>query len=252
MEVPLSKGPLSFAQPDWDEVDAQRRLILPDVGPGTYRLRVYEWLGERGLDSGPLFDQEITVPAADRGEVRIALGAGCITGKIPALKENFERPVEVTAVDTKGLNASRRARCDNDGNFCVRYLSPGTYSLFIHDPSSGFCRVDNVEVTAGVIDVGERAISAGAKVSGEIHFARPGRVPEEVVAIGPLGVSVRRAFQVYSSFDQVELAGLWPGHWIVSARSGGEILATSELDVEGTGTFPVTLTAGERPRPRGR
>ncbi len=55
--VPLSKDPLSFAQPDWEELDAQRKVVLPDVGPGTYRLRVYDWLGLAGLDSGPLFDQ---------------------------------------------------------------------------------------------------------------------------------------------------------------------------------------------------
>ncbi len=96
--TPLSKDPLSYAQPDWEELDAQRKIVLPDVGSGAYRLRLYDWLGERGLDSGPLFDSEVLVPSGVRKEVRVELGAGCITGKIPALKENFERPVEVTAV----------------------------------------------------------------------------------------------------------------------------------------------------------
>ncbi len=61
--------------------------------------------------------------------------------------------------------------------------------------------------------------------------------PTKCVAVGPSGVSVRQAFVVYSSFDRVELAGLWPGHWIVSARSGDEVLAMGEVDVKGTGTF---------------
>src|SRR5262249_27249254 len=113
-----------------------------------------------------------------------------------------------------------------------------------HDPGAGFCRVDDVEVGVGVVDVGERALSAGATISGAIRFARPTRVPDAVVAVGPSGVSVRREVLVYSSFDRVELPGLWPGHWTVSARRGDEILAMGDVDVEGTGTFPVTLTAG--------
>jgi hypothetical protein len=191
----------------------------------------------------------VVVPPGGRGEVRIALGAGCITGKIPALEENFERPVEVTAVPKENHTPPRRARCDDDGNFCVRYLSPSTYSLFIHDPHAGFCRLDDVKVPAGVVDVGERMISAGATIRGAIHFARPSRVPDEVVAVGPLGASVRLAFLVYSSFDKFDLVGLWPGHWTVSARSGDEVLATGEVDVKGTGTFPVTLTVGGYQKP---
>ena len=68
---------------------SQRKVVLPDVGPGTYRLRVYDWFGSRDLDSGPLFDREVVVPPGGRGEVTIALGAGCITGKIPAPDEQL-------------------------------------------------------------------------------------------------------------------------------------------------------------------
>ncbi len=37
--VPISKGPRSFPTPDWDELDAVRKVVLGDVSPGTYRLR---------------------------------------------------------------------------------------------------------------------------------------------------------------------------------------------------------------------
>ncbi len=242
--TPLSKGPLSYARPDWEELDAQHKIVLPDVGSGTYRLRLYDWLGLRGLDGGPLLDREVIVPSGLRKEVRVELGAGCITGKIPALKENFERPVEVTAVLKGSGTPSRRTRCDDDGNFCVRYLSPGTYSVLIHDPKTGFCRVDNVQGIAGVVDIGEHVLSPGAKVTGEIHFPRPSRVPDEVVAVGPSGVTVRREFQVYSSFDWVELNGLWPGHWRVSALCAGKVLTTGEVDVKGTETIHTILRTG--------
>jgi hypothetical protein len=74
-------------------------------------------------------------------------------------------------------------------------------------------------------------------------------IPDVVVAVGPSGVSVRREFPKSSSFDHFELAGLWPGFWAISARRGDEVLATAGVNVEGTGTFPVTLTTGGSPQP---
>ncbi len=134
--TPVSKGPLSFAHPGWEELDAQRKVVLPDVGPGAYRMRAYDWFGSRDQDTGPLFDREVVVTPGGRGEVKIELGAGCITGKIPRPKNIFERPVAVTAVAQGARSPARRGCCDFDGNFCILYLSPGTYSVFIHDPGS--------------------------------------------------------------------------------------------------------------------
>lgn len=246
--VPLSKGPLAFANPGWEELDAARVVVLPDVGPGTYRLRLYDWLGQTSLDGGPLFDRELTVASGGTGKVRIPLGAGCITGKVPAPRKNFDRPVEVTAAARGRHDPLRRARCDDEGHFCVRYLPPGRYSLSVHDPEAGFCRLDDVVVPAGVVDVGERALSRGAAIRGAIRFARPTRLPTAVVATDSSGVTVRREFPGYSSnCDQIELLGLWPGRWTVSVRGGDEVLATGEVDVPATGTVPLNLTAGEGP-----
>jgi hypothetical protein len=247
--MPVSKGPLSFAKLDWFKLDGRGTIVLPDVGAGTYRARGYDWLGLVGLDSKPLFDREVVVPPGGKGAVEIPLGAGCITGKIPALNDNYWRPVEVTAVANENHAVTRQARCDNDGNFCVRYLAPGAYSLFIHDPKSGYCRVDHIDVPAGVVDIGERTLSPGATIGGEIHFKRPSPVPDEVFAVEASGASVRQAFPVYSSFDRVQLTSLWPGRWTVSAGSGDEVLATGEVDVKGTGAFTVGLKVGGKDRP---
>jgi hypothetical protein len=69
-------------------------------------------------------------------------------------------------------------------------------------------------------------------------------VPSEVVAVDTSGASVRQEFPIYSSFDRVQLTALWPGHWTVSARSGDDVLASTEVEVTGTGAFNLTLTAG--------
>ncbi|HEY2155814.1 MAG TPA: carboxypeptidase-like regulatory domain-containing protein, partial [Isosphaeraceae bacterium] len=246
---PASGQPVAFGVPGLRELDESRRVVLPDVAPGAYRLRVRDWLGLRDLDGGPLLDREFVVPAGGRGGVKVELGAGCITGKIPSPKENFERPVEVTAVADGGAGPTRRARCDDDGNFCLRYLTPGRYSVFIHDPRSGSCRVNGVAVPAGVVDVGEHALEPGATGRVTIRFPRPSRVPDEVLAVGPSGVTIRRRFEVYSSFDRAEFAGLCPGRWRFSATCGGEVLASAALDVEGTGAYALTLLVGEAARP---
>ena len=136
--TPLSKGPLSHARPDWEGLDAQRRIVfVPDVGSGTTASRLKDWLGLVNLDGEPLFDR-----GGDRDFRSPQRGAsnwerGVPPGKIPAPNENFARPVEVTAVLRGSGTPSRRTRCDYDGNFCVRYLSPGTYSVLIHDLEDG-------------------------------------------------------------------------------------------------------------------
>ncbi|AMV35820.1 hypothetical protein [Planctomyces sp. SH-PL62] len=70
----------------------------------------------------------------------------------------------------------RRTRCDDDGDFCVRYLTPGTYSLFIHDPDASFRRVDDVEAPAGVVDLGELTLTP-ARRSRSRSPSRGPRVP---------------------------------------------------------------------------
>jgi hypothetical protein len=60
---------------------------------------------------------------------------------------------------------------------------------------------------------------------------------------------VRQEFQVYSSFDRIELSGLWPGHWTVSVRSGEDVLATGALDVKATETLPMSLTVAGGSKP---
>jgi hypothetical protein len=242
--IPRSTEPLTFAEPDWKDLDGRRRIILPDVGPGKYRLRLYDWLGLRDLDSGPVFDQEIVVPPATP-TVRVPLGAGCITGKVP-VSDNFDRHVEVIAVSRPDGATIRRGRCDDKGNYCVRYLDPGSYTVFIRDPTKGFCRVEDVRVPAGAIDLGERRLSPGATVHGTIAFRRPCPMPGQVIATGPSGETLTFRFEVYSSFDGFAFANLWPGRWSFAAFSGETKLGTGQAEVSGTEQVSVSIasTAG--------
>jgi hypothetical protein len=247
--IPLSKAPLAFDDDEWHEINGEEQIVLPDVGAGTYRLRLHDWLGWRDLEGGVLFDREIVVAEGPRSPVIVPLGAGCVTGKIPPPKETYERPVEVTAIARGARVPSPRARCDSDGNFCVRYLAPGTYTLFVHDPNAGYCRVDDVVVPSGVVDVGERTLDPGATVTGLIHFVRPSPVPDAVVATDASGVTVTRAFEVNSSSDHINIHGLWRGRWTIEARAGTTSLANAKVDIAGEEAKTVTLRVEGLPQP---
>ncbi len=67
---PLSKVPLVYAEPEWEELDLRRKVVLSDVSPGTYRLRIGDWHGWADIDGGPLFEGEVVVRAGGLGRGR--------------------------------------------------------------------------------------------------------------------------------------------------------------------------------------
>ena len=245
--APRSTEPLAFAEPDWENLDPDRRVVLPDVGPGSYRLRVFDWLGSTTLNSGPLFETDVRVPRPkDDPAVRVALAAGCITGRVVPAPKDVSLGIEAIAVPREGQAPARRGRADYEGNFCVRYLDPGTYTLFVHDPKSGYCKIDGLVVPAGVVDVGERELHPGGSIHGSISYPRPCPVPDEIVLTGPEGADRMEALEGYTSSDHFEVGGLWPGLWRIAARAGGKVMATATVKVPETGRIQVRLMAGQR------
>jgi hypothetical protein len=177
--------------------------------------------------------------------VKIALGAGCIRGRRMTISLDEPGYVhgEAIAVPTSADLASRRADIKADGTFCIRYLSPGAYSLYMHSSKSGYCRLEELKVPAALVDVGEHKLTPGATVIITIHFPWLSRQPTELVATDSSGVLLRHEFPVYSSYDRFEFGGLWPGRWTLSALSGEEVLATSTVDVGVGGTLRTDLVA---------
>jgi hypothetical protein len=241
--VPRSREPLTFVDPEWEGLDPKGHVVLSDVGPGAYRLRVLDWLGLRDFDDGVLDERDVTI-GDDRTPIKVTLGGGSITGRILG-GGVFLHPIEVIAVTPEGRGTSRRTRCDTEGNFCLRYLEPGKYTVFAHEAKAGWLRVEDVAVAADVTDIGEHRPGPGGSILGSISFPAPGPVPDEVIATGPPAVALRLPFEVYSSFDQFELRGLWPGAWTVQVRSGGQVLARANAEVTGTARTRVSLVVRE-------
>jgi hypothetical protein len=180
--------------------------------------------------------------------IKVPLGAGSITGSYPAAGR-FLDPGAVVAVPRGGNVSVRRARCDTQGNFCVRYLDPGNYTLFAHDPKASWARVENVVVASNVTDVGEHRLSPGTTIRGAVSFHRPCRLPNLVIAVDSAGASLRFPITARSGFDRFELAHLWPGRWTISVRSGEEMLAKATAEISGTEKIQLELAAADVVRP---
>jgi hypothetical protein len=252
---PLSKGSLSFPQADWLRLDADKKVVLNGVSPASYRLMLYDlhafhdspWsrFGWSGVEDERLFDGRIVAAPGARNETQIPLGAGCIRGRpiAPDAAEGTDRSGVVVAMPSLPDRRSRRAPVGYDGTFCIRYMPPGKCSLYIHIPSCGYRRIEQVVVPAGVIDLGEQRLTPGATVIGTIHFPRVSRQPTELVASDAVGVTLRHPFRETSSYDSFDLGGIWPGRWTLSALSHGEVVATSTIDVRANGTYHTTLVA---------
>jgi hypothetical protein len=239
--VPRSRQPLSYAQSEWAGFDAKGQVVLSDVSPGAYRLQVIQRIGPSMMGGEVIFERDVAVPT-DALPVKVSLGGGSIKGQVLGAG-GAARLGEVIAVARGGKRPTRRTRCDDGGNYCVRYLDPGTYMLFAHCSKGGWSYVENVKVASNVTDVGERRLTPGGTVRGSISFRRPCPVPDEIIATGPSDVSLEFPIWSISNLDQFELAGLWPGRWTIVVRGGGEVLATANTEISGTEKVDIKLAA---------
>jgi hypothetical protein len=237
--VPRTRQPLSYAQSEWVGFDAKGQVVLSDVSPGAYRLQVIQRVGPDVVGEEVIFERDITVPT-DAQPVKVSLGGGSIKGEFVGAGD-AARWGEVIAVAQGGKGPTRRTRCDYSGNYCVRYLDPGTYTLFAHFSKGGWSHVENVKVASNVTDVGERRLTPGGTVRGSISFRRPCPVPDEIIANGPSDVSLEFPIGSISNLDQFELGSLWPGRWTIVVRGGGEVLATANTEISGTEKVGIKL-----------
>ena len=213
LEVDLhSRGPLCF-RARVERLDADRQVVLPDIVPAPVPPPC-DWLGSMDLTDGSRRGGHRRA-----GRLIVFLGAGCITGKCPR-NDDYNRRVVVVAIPRDGKGRPRRSRCDGEGNFCVRYLTPGHYTLRALDPAIGWPGRRH-PVGVGATDVGELRLKPGGTLAGTIAFRLPGPVPDEVVATDESGVATDEPLRGLFQLRRFEIHGLWPGRWTVAFRSGG-------------------------------
>ncbi len=253
--TPRSANPLSFADFDRLELEANGDGMLPDASPGQYQLSLIRG-GRSFAREICVLKQNIVVPSASL-PIRLSLGCGSIIGRVQLRVADTRseklatssRPgddvffsdvelatmgVEVITVAKIANGLIRRTFCEHDGNFCVPYLDPGVYSIFAHSAEQGWSRVDDVKVGANVQDVGVRRLAGGGTIRGSVSFRRPCPVPDEIGATGPLGVPMRVRLNSSSDLRTFEFRELWPGPWTITLRSRGQVLASATTELSGS------------------
>jgi hypothetical protein len=231
---PIGEIPASFEAHDGTEPGARRQILLRDVHPGKYRLTVNDWLMSSGL-YGSLY--EAAVEAKEGKTVwPIPLGAGCITGVVQWSKP-YRYMVHVIAVG-KRAGTVRNAYCDNQGNFCVRYLPEDDYMLRAHDDQAGWCAMPGVTVRNNITDIGTHKLAAGGTISGKMPPRLQGDATVTVVATESHGIAIEAPEALGDSFT---ISNLWPDKWTVALKRGSETLGKQAVNLQRTETVTAEL-----------
>lgn len=226
---PLGAVPASWSDSlEWSS-DEKPPPLIPDLSPGRWRIRVFDWLGSRGFDEG-LRAETIADVGNPRVPVQLMLGGRCYTGLLKSSRET-KRLIAISAVGRK-TGKVYRSRCDDEGNFVIRYLPEDEYLLHAHDDDGGWCDLGAHPLDKPVVDCGIHTLLDGGHVSGSISPKSPSPMPS-ISALGADGLEI--------PLDELEENGsfrfgnLRPGHWTILARSGEQEIAR----------VPVTINKGE-------
>jgi hypothetical protein len=225
--VPKEARPASFSTPDWEELDNQNQIVVRDVHPGKYRVVIDDWLMSRGFVE-PLSERDLEI-TPHHSALTVPLGAGSITGAVQWSKQ-YRHMIHVIGVG-KRSRAVRHARCDDKGNFCVRYLPPDDYVLFAHDDDAGWCRLGEASVANNTSDIGIHKLAPGAAITGRLplHLATDRSV--SIVAIDLHGIAIESPNRDVDGPPRTgfTISGLWPGKWLVMLKKNDQVLATKAV-----------------------
>lgn len=242
---PLGNGSLSWdGLVEWTAGEGSGPVI-PDLSPGRWRIRVFDWLGSRGFqDEGLRGETGVEVTTTPREPVVIDLGSRMLTGQVTANRET-RRMILVAAV---GMTSKRvfHSRCDDDGDFVIRYLPEDTYLVHARDDDGGWCNLGTYQTSAPATDCGAHELRDGGHAEGTVP-------PPATVDGGDLRVFVVAPDGVKLPIDELGKDGryrfghLRPGAWTVVACAGEREIGRQVIEVQAGRTTAVPpLAAPDR------
>ncbi len=204
------------------------RPVIPDLSPGRWRIRIFDWLGSTGFDQG-LRSEVVADVGEERKPITIELGDRALSGRVTASRET-KRHVQIIAV---GKNSNRvfLSRCDGEGNFVVRFIPKDEYLVHAHDDDGGWCELGSFNLDKAVADCGEHALSIGGSVTGTL--AGNLRSPK-----GELHLAASSTDGVEIPVDEVNANGsyrfgnLRPGKWTIVVRLDDKELSRHSVDIQ--------------------
>ena len=231
--TPLESLPIAYPScDDWQELDERGQIALAGVARGRYKIFISDWLGSEGFQ-GMLFEGEIAVRPKMK-PFRVTLGGGSVTGQVEWSGDN-RYMILVAAAPKKGKGAIRYTRCDDQGNFCARYLNKGDYVLYAHDLKAGWAYLGEAAVRNSVVDLGRGKLAAGASLKGQLPVVPAGKCITHVQAVDSHGIVIEALDLEESRAGQYEISGLWPGEWTLDAMFGEEKIASKIVRIAGSG-----------------
>jgi hypothetical protein len=237
--APSADRPCSFPAADWHTIDSAKNswIVLSDVTPGRYRIQVRNWGGSMGLH-GLLFETEANL-GPGRPSVRVPLGGGSVIGQIQWTVP-YLHMIGVTGASADGKTI-RQTYCDGDGNFCLPYLTPGSWDLFAQDDAAGWRHLGPVVVKNDAADCGLHKLQSGASVTGRVTSATVDLAKCTVVAVDARGVTAE-APEPPDATTGYRIGGLWPGRWTLKLMHDDTILTTATVNVTGAEQTRCDLT----------
>ncbi len=234
---PLDRQPISFEVADREPLNSNREVVLRDVHPGRYRVKVYDWLSSQGLET--VIYETIIVAKPGRTLWTVRLGAGSITGVVRKAEGN-RLGTRVVGIDRR-TGVVREAYCDSQGAFCLRFLPPGKYQLWARDDSRGWCSIRTVTVDERTYDVGVHSLSQG----GSIEVAIPRRWQYDptlrLTARHANGVTIGYFSEKEHLEQKCRLRHLWPGRWTVRVQRGDQVVEERTVTLSGRQTVVCSL-----------
>jgi len=212
---------------EWS-ADGKSMPVIPDLPPGRWKIRAYDWLGSRGFDEG-LRAETMAEVGEKRQPVTLELGGRALSGRVTSARET-KRLVRLVAVGKAGGRVFF-SRGDDEGNFVIRYLPEDDYTVHAHDDDGGWCDLGSKRLDRAVVDMGDHALGDGGHVHGKIdRIILAANRDFRLSAHGPDGLAI--------PVDEVENDGsyrfghLRPGKWTILAHAGDQEIKRGTVDVK--------------------
>ncbi|MBN1912166.1 MAG: carboxypeptidase regulatory-like domain-containing protein [Pirellulales bacterium] len=230
--VPQGNMPCSYPEDEWHELSVDGRIVLKDVTPNKYRVRIAKCQGSYlDREDNIIYDADLEL-TDEPHEVRISLGTGFVKGSVRSPKGTATAHVFALR---DGGKRPEHLHTEKRGNFRFRYLTPGEYRFWATDGRSGWAHTQKT-VKNKTLDLGILLLQPGGTVKGIVRFNAQPTGKETVQAVHESGVSVGAPDYKGGTGKPYTISGLWPGAWVVILRQGDRILAKQVVQIDATET----------------
>jgi hypothetical protein len=219
------------------------RVLVKDVSPGSYHLRLLDASGGFKLDGGLLYEGEVVIKDGAQ-PARIALNAASIVGTVGGIEGG-----EVIAIDRTAKARPRRGPSFSDETFSIQFVPDGTYQLIARDPGKGWCRGPQVEVRNDVAKAAPMKLIPGGEIHGKIVARTPCEIPDAVVAVDAEGIEICDERFGGNGLMQYRIPHLWPGEWTIRLLAKDQVITSTRVKIAGTETIESDLVVDSKSSP---